>query len=201
MFTLNNGGVLEVVLWATSTLVGELRLVFQLQLQANGPANAAQIATDLADYLLGFVSELAASVVEEVTFTGFSWNTLDDVVVSGFIPFASPVPGTQSTDPLPDAVAMLVYMNTGEAHRQLRKYLPGFAEASIGTNGLWNSATLTAVMDIEPYFMDTYNAISGRDWHYGHAKAGVGASWVEPISFAITALPAYQRRRKRGRGA
>lgn len=200
MFTLNDGGVLEVVLWGTSTIIGQVRLVFQLQLQANGPANAAQIATDLAEYLLGFVGEILPLTSNTLTYNGFSWNTLDDNVVSGFIPFSSPQVGAETADPLTDASSFFIYANTGEAHRQLRKYLPGFTEDNIGPFGGFSSATLTALANVPDYLLDTFNALSGRDWHYGHARPGISGSWVEPQSVVLSAVPAYQRRRRRGRG-
>lgn len=199
MFTLNDGGVLEVVLWATNSSAGEMRLVFQWRLLSGGPLNLAEIAVDVEEWLLAIIDEIIGLVNDNITFTGFSVNTLDDNFTSGFLSFGTPVVGTNATDPLPSGVACLVYMNTGVARRQLRKYLFGFAEDQIGAFGNFGSATLTTVLGIAPFLLTNQTMTNGV-WEYGHAQAGVGTSWITPAQLTVAAVPAYQRRRRQGRG-
>lgn len=199
MFTLDNTGVLEVVLWATSTIAGQMRLVFQWKLLTGGPLDFNDIAADLEEWLTDFVNQYKSLVVGEISFDGFSFNTLDDNFVSGFVPFAAPIVGTNATDPLPSGVAALLYMPTGVARRQLRKYLFGLAEDTVGAFGNYGSATLTTLTSIAPLLL-VDQVLTNGTWQYGHALPGVGASWVTPNSMTAAAIPAYQRRRKQNRG-
>lgn len=107
---------------------------------------------------------------------------------------------TGNTDQLPRGVAGLLNLKTTDPDVSGKKYVGGLVEGSV-TDGLWNAPTLADLLSF------------GVDWYAGFVGTDSGATWTPGIwsvvgtvfkqaleQLIIPAIPAYQRRRKRGVG-
>lgn len=107
---------------------------------------------------------------------------------------------TSTTDQLPRGVAALVRLWTEDPDVQGKKYLPGLTEGAL-TDGLWGGGNL---VDFLAFAADWYapftGGVSGATWTPGiwSVVASILVPAVDHI--AASAIPAYQRRRKRNVG-
>lgn len=193
------GGVYEVVAEGVWNSAEQVRNVYQLQKVDGGTIPEAQGLEDIEAWLTLVLNIIVAVQSTLIIWKSFTVNALEGTATSGSVPLTADIPGELTGDPLPPGVALLFYMNTGVKHRQLRKYIPGCAESSIGAFGGFSSATLTALAGMDDLLLNDYNGTNG-DWRYGHYRTGVPDSFVFPTTFTATAVPSYQRRRRQGRG-
>lgn len=107
---------------------------------------------------------------------------------------------TQTSDQLPRGVAPLVRLWTEDPDVQGKKYIPGLCEVGVG-DGLVVGGTLTQLLAL------------ALDWYTAFVGTGSGATFTPGIwsialklfkeavdHYAASAIPAYQRRRKRNVG-
>lgn len=100
-------------------------------------------------------------------------------------------------DQIPRGVAALARLWTEDPDVQGKKYIPGFTEGSF-TDGLINSTELTAMLAFAAdWFLPFVGAASGATftpgiWSVVGKLLSIGVDHV-----AASAIPAYQRRRKR----
>ena len=177
----------------------ETRQVYQLRLESGTPLTQSEGLGDIEEWLTDLLTILKTIQTLLHVWNSFTVADLNGIEVSGAVPFSSPLVGEATGDPLPPGVAMLGYFNTGQAHRQLRKYLPGGTEAQVTASGLFGTSTTAIFASTVSLFLDPYSASNGL-WRYGHALPGIGASWVTPVSMSVNTIPSYQRRRRQGVG-
>lgn len=104
---------------------------------------------------------------------------------------------TGTNDQLPRGSAPLVRLWSSDPDVQGKKYIPGMTEGSL-VDGLYNAALLT---DLLAFAVDWYTpftgAVSGATWTPGIWSV-VGSVFKAAIDhYAVSSIPAYQRRRKR----
>lgn len=199
MIVWQNGGVYQVT--ATSEFNGELKQqnVFDFQLLSGAPMTYQEGLDDIEEWLTLIINVLKALQATVVIWKGFSVSELNGLNNSGFVPFTADIPGTVADDPLPPGVSILTYMNTGVKRRQLRKYWGGLTETSCDASGAWLAGAAATVAGMASYFLTTQNLTNGV-WVYCDGHAGVPADTIYPFTFTTTTVPAYQRRRRQGRG-
>ncbi len=107
---------------------------------------------------------------------------------------------TQNTDELPRGVAGLVRLWTTDPDVQGKKYIPGLCEVGV-TNGLFSASTMTVLLALAAdWYMPFVGAASGATFTPGIWSV-VGTVFKAAVDhIAVSAIPAYQRRRKRNVG-
>lgn len=102
---------------------------------------------------------------------------------------------------LPRGVAALTLARTANPDVQGKKYIGGLTEASV-TDGLYTAAWLTFFLQFAAdWITDFVGSDSGADWNPGVWSPTDSAFYEMGTSIQAAAIPAYQRRRKRGVGA
>lgn len=106
--------------------------------------------------------------------------------------------GTSGGDITPEGVAALVLFRTAKAHVLGRKFFGTLTETNI-TNGLLVASAVTALVNTAIVLIAPYTAVaSGNTYLMGiFGKGGVLHAITDIV---VRDLPAYQRRRRRGRG-
>lgn len=107
---------------------------------------------------------------------------------------------SNAQEPLPRGVAGLVRLWTTDPDVQGKKYVPGTSESSL-TDGLYNAGFLTALLGFAAdWYLPFTGSVSGATWTPGiwSVVATVFKAGIDHI--AASAIPAYQRRRKRNVG-
>lgn len=107
--------------------------------------------------------------------------------------------GADTNQPLPFAVSYLILLRTAVRGVVGRKYLPVFTEAS-STNGVWTAGTNTDMASVAAAFSSVWTSPGGMvitPRVYSRASNTQRAI----TGYAAQAVPAYQRRRRPGRGS
>lgn len=114
--------------------------------------------------------------------------------------------GTGSGDGLPPGVALLATFNTVSLGVRGRKYLPGVTEAHVTSSQVWSS---TAVSAMDAFADEASSPFTGlftstlytpRIVGYQAVPGGTNIIVTTIISYSVSNVPAYQRRRKQGVG-
>lgn len=104
-------------------------------------------------------------------------------------------------DQLPRGVAGLVYARTTNPDVQGKKYIGGFTEAAV-TDGLFTANSLTNLLAIAAdWVLDFTGGTSSAEWNPGVWSPTDLILYLMSEVVGAVAIPAYQRRRKRGVGA
>jgi hypothetical protein len=193
-------GVYRVTAIGSFDAAVEERAVFQLRLDSGGPLSQQQGLQDIDDWLTLILNIVKAIQSTLLIWRGFAVEELDGNQNTGEIAFAAgSVVGADATQPTAPGVAFLQFMPTGEKNRQLRKYWGGVCEDCLDADGNIVAGCAATLATIDTLLLNAHNGTFG-DWIYGHALAGIGASFVRPSAVNTSLNPSYQRRRRRGRG-
>lgn len=199
--TYSNGGAYRLVAMGQWNVTTEVRMIFDLELVTGGTLSAAQGAEDADEFVTNLFTDMNTVLWEGLSWYGCTFDALEGSNVSGFIPLTAPVPGVATTDPLPPGVAMLAFLPTGETRRQMRKFIPGLTEAAIGAFGGFGSGTVSAIAAIlADYLLVPFVGTNGT-WQYGTYNGDRTPAFAQPTALNVSAIPAYQRRRKQGVGS
>jgi hypothetical protein len=168
-----------------------------------GPFDEADIVDDAVAWMNAIYGNMTGSTSDELDgseIAVYVYDSVDDDFDEvGTDPWTyNP---TSASEQLPRGVAGLINANTIDPDVQGKKYLGGLVEPSV-TDGLWIAAQLANL------------ALWADDWVTAFTGGTSGASWIPGVwsptrtnfypfsgAYTIPAIPAYQRRRKRGVGA
>lgn len=107
---------------------------------------------------------------------------------------------SNDVDQLPRGVAGLIRLWTTDPDVQGKKYIPGLTETA-SADGLFSAGTLTALLGAAFDWYDPFTAAtSGALWTPGIWSVAGVVFKAAVEHYAVSAIPAYQRRRKRNVG-
>ncbi len=119
---------------------------------------------------------------DEVSSQAFTWNP------------------TGADQQLPRGTAPLVRLWTEDPDVQGKKYIPGSTESNL-VDGLYDSTLLTALLAFAAdWYLPFTGGTSGATWNPGVWSVAQLAFKTAVNHLAASAIPAYQRRRKRNVG-
>lgn len=194
-----DGDVIETTVIHENTESGLQVNRYQWEVAAVSPIADADLLDDVADFInalyqivKGFIS--IKNVFREVRVT----NITQDILIGSTL--APPYVGGNGADPAsPQGVSAYVYFTTAYPRIILSKYLPsnqqGVVAGTGGLSGAWlvaNTAFVAALMTTQ---VETYGS-----YQYGYLSPKA-MQFVVPLVGIAQSVLAYQRRRKKGRGA
>lgn len=154
--------------------------------------------TDMADYMEDIYGELNPSLTDVMTYEEIKVTNVTTDVDIGLIDWPSLTTGGAATETYAPGVAGLVLANTGDLRHQGRKFFGPYAEGPL-TDGLFNSANVTRLGDAATEAYNTRVGTSGATYQPVIVDRETGEA--RPVTTVqVTANPAYQRRRRAGRG-
>lgn len=202
--TLTTGDILKVVATLAWTDGNIMQNVFNATVSgAGGPWDDNDVADDALAWVQNMFANLLTSISDEVDGAQVQVYVYDPVDTDfdevGTNPW--PFDAEASQDQLPRGAAGLITCRSDDPDVQGKKYIGGFTETGL-TDGLIVPAILTVMLAF------------GADWVLPFTGAVSGATWTPGIwspkgneifdcrnVIAVSSIPAYQRRRKRGVGA
>lgn len=193
------GDVIEVTVIHDNDTSGEQVNRFQFMVLAGAPISDADLLDDIqtiVETLYNLVIAIISlrNVLREVGV----FNKTQDLLVG--VTGAGTYTGGDATDPAsPQGVSPYCYFKTNVPHVILSKYLPSVSQSRIGISGLWTSPTLGATTAFAVRLLASFTELGGS-YQYGHWRA-LAEEFVFPSVAVIPLEPAYQRRRKPGRGS
>lgn len=134
-----------------------------------------------------------------VVFRRIRVQNLTTGLAMGEEPFATPVTGTGLGGATPPGIAALVEFGLENSNGKARKFYGPVAQNALSSQGNLLSTWVTPlVAAVESFFSPIL--VVNSVWEFGHL-GGTPATWSQWTTIEGSTNPAYQRRRRRGRGA
>lgn len=190
--------VLRVVTEWTWQNVVKMQNSYHLRYDGTGTISDSACLGDCREYAELLALQIYTRISDEVSFDLVKvYNVTQDRPV-GETAYVLYTGGTDVADDLPPGNAALALGSTGVKRVMGKKYVGGLSEVQ-QTNGTWTAAFLTALANYAAKWVADFTAASLNPYKPGlWSKAPMlFRTFVEAVTSDI---PAYQRRRRQGRG-
>ena len=192
------GDIIRVVAQLTMGVGVTIQNVYHLQVRSSGGAADGVILDDMGEYLEGIYTEILDRMPDDVIFDEYTAQNITVDVDFGAASWPSLVDGNNGGEPYAPGVAGLLRVRTGTPGREGRKFWGPFTEGD-ATSGLWTTTTLNNLLAAGHAAYDPFNALSGVDYQPVIYDRELDVP-RDPVEIVATNNPAYQRRRRLGRG-
>lgn len=172
---------------------------YQYRLNTAASVSDGQTVTDIITIL-----ELLYTIIVGIQSTFLTYkdirvtNKTQDLLL-GTVAWPTLTVGTGIVDAIPPGVASLSNFNTQVPRVTLRKYYGGLDLDNLDQDGTFTAAMGTPIAAVNAFLL-TLQSQGANDWKYGYLSPKT-AGFVTPVGSSWTDIPAYQRRRKQGRGS
>lgn len=172
---------------------------WHFNVDAGGPSTFAAATGAIQDYLDDIYNYLTTVMSNNISADYLTVSNITQDTVFGAIAWGTWAGGTNAAEHTAAGVACLAYGRTIKPRVQFRKYFGLFTETNM-EDGLWLSAVRTPCENALAYHIAQQTPATG--WTFtGVVWNAALSSLTYGISATTSAEPAYQRRRKRGRGS
>ncbi len=199
MAEVDNGDVLR--LGATFELEGafEVTNVWHAQVVAGGGISFAVAATDVQMYLEDIYNNVMPKATDTMLSDFISLSNVTQGTTFGAIAWLNPLVGAIATEITAPGVCLFTWARTLKPRVQIRKYFGVLCEVDLQA-GVWSSTAqvqmeLAMGVHVAPYTGGPALTLQGVA--YNRLLDTIAL----PISVQASPEPAYQRRRRRGRGS
>ena len=171
------------------------------QFQKTDPVPATDLGTvdDLIDILETLMLALQAIMTSVLIWRDLRVSNITQGTVLGVFPWDLLTSGQNNFDAVPPGCAQLWSFSTGIPRVTLRKYIGVYTEDNLDDPGVWGAGATTLGASQAALLLNPLNGAVGT-YRYGFLSPKT-ASFVTPTGVVVTNIPAYQRRRRQGRGS
>lgn len=173
--------------------------VYHILVTAAAGLTWATMTPLIQTYINDLYDHLKVTLHEDIGTGSISVSNPTQLTTLGAIAWSPTWAGQTAGDPTASGVCCFAWGRTYKPRVQLRKYFGVFSEASVA-GGFW----VAAVQDACEGLMDEHVAeadMGGGTFFQGVAYNRTLQTFEKGVSTDKAAEPAYQRRRKRGRGS
>lgn len=172
---------------------------YQFQLTSALTVSDAQTLIDLLVILEELYTLIVTSQTTFLSYRDIRFTNVTQDLLLGTVGWPTLTVGTGAVDAIPPGVASLANFNTNIPRVTLRKYFGGLDLDNLDQDGTFTAVFGLVMADIQAFLLEAQ--IQGNDvWRYGYLSPKTG-TFVVPVGSSWTDIPAYQRRRKQGRGS
>lgn len=199
MADVDNGDVLRIGATMSFETTFEITNVWHALVTAGGGIGYAAAALDAQAYMASIYALLQPKLVNTQTTDFLTLSNPTKGTTFGAIAWAAPITGAQPGDCTAPGVCGFAWARTLVPRVQIRKYFGVFAEIDMQA-GVWSStlrSAMNAAMNVHIGLYTGGPALSLQ----GVAFNRTTKTAVVPLTATTSNEPAYQRRRKRGRGS
>lgn len=199
MADINDGDVIRIAGVMKLDLVHEITNVWHLLVLAGGPMTFAAADADFQEYMDLMFLDIDTTITNNQTVDRLEIQNVTTDQVFGSIDWGAFAAGGNAQQHTALGVTAFCWGRTRTPRVQIRKYMGVFTEDDL-VDGTWNAAILT---DLQTMMDDhiTPNIMAGGLELQGVAWNRTAKTYTLATSAAVAPEPAYQRRRKRGRGS
>ncbi len=172
--------------------------VYQFRKDDAGSIGDTPAIDDILEFLEDIYTFLAVVIPVLTLFRDITIRNLTQAVLMGTFSWPTLTAGSGSGSAVPPGVAGMASFPTAIPRVILRKYWLPYTTTNMESDGTLSSGALTAQTSAAALLLTTF-AATNAEWDYGYLSPKTG-TFVLPTSALITDIPAYQRRRKQGRG-
>lgn len=197
--TLQEGEVIEAAARLEFDATEDVVNVYQMQLTSGGPVADADVLNDVVEYLEIAYTLILTLLSVLTTFRDIRVSNVTQQTVLGIVPWDTLSAGDATADALAPGVAGLVSFGTTIPRVSPRKYLGVFTEAHINASGLLGGGWNTQAANYAAQMLGEV-VVDGHGYTYGYLSPKTD-NFEAAVTALFTNVPAYQRRRKQGRGS
>jgi hypothetical protein len=195
----NQGDIIQAVAAMEWDGVEDVLNIYQFQLQSPASVTEAGVISDLTDFLDSAYDVLKLFLTTLLTFKEIRLLNKTQDVILGTFPWPTLVAGTGATDTQAPGVCALINFTTTKPRVSPRKYLGVFTEGALGANGAFGPSVVAALAIFAGLFIGDIVQPNGT-YLYGYDSPKT-LQFETPNGVSTGSVPAYQRRRKQGRGS
>lgn len=173
--------------------------VYQFQYEDAPPLEDGLVVDDVIEILEAIYFLMIAAISAATTFRDIRIRNVTQDLLMGTFGWPVLTTGENLDGELPYGVAAMISFPTDIPRVTMRKYFPKMTEGNLIANGTWD-APLQAMLAAVGASMLTPYVINLHTYQYGYLSPKTVA-FEAPVAAVITDVPAYQRRRKPGRGS
>lgn len=199
MADLDSGDILRIGCGLSFEGIYDVVNVFYVIADLDAGINWAAVTGFVQDWADEVYDNIKATLSDTMSTNTISVANITQVTTLGAIAWSPTWGGSEGGEQTPPGVSCFAWARTYKPRVQIRKYLGVFGEVNL-VDGHWSTAVQTACglfMDdvIKVTTMGTNKTFQGIAYNreFGTHEFGVSTD--------VSAEPAYQRRRKRGRGS
>lgn len=199
MADIDNGDVLRLGASWVYDSTEEIANVFHVLCTSGANKDFADIIDDIQQYLDLMFENIDTRLSTDMDVDRISIANVTQNLVFGSINWGVVAQGGDAGDPVASGVCCLAYGRTFKPRVQIKKYYGVFTESSM-TAGLWSAAARDDVQtDFEAHIAS--QAMTDGLTMTGVAWNRILESYTLATGVVVASEPAYQRRRRRGRGS
>lgn len=197
--TVQQFDVIEAVSRCEFNAADDIVNVYQFQLISAGAQENQVVVDDVISILESIYTIILAGLSILYTFRDVKLRNITQSTLMGVHPWPVLVAGTNITNPLAPGVALLSNWGTDVPRVGMRKFFGGLCADQLDPDGTWlvgvtGAAAIIAAQLLVP------QVIGSRSYQFGYLSPKTLA-FEAPNSGVGSDIPAYQRRRKQGRGS
>lgn len=199
MAEIDNGDVLRLGAGLVFEGVYDIVNVWHVEVTAGGGIGYAAAVPDIQEYINDLYDNIKVILNDQMGVGSISLANVTQNTTFGAIPWSPGWAGSESGEQGPPGVCVFCWARTLRPRTQIRKYFGVFGEVRLAS-GVWDATARDNCEDVMAAHIASFVATGGLTmvgvaYNYEFARA------TRALSVASSAEPAYQRRRKRGRGS
>lgn len=173
--------------------------VYQFRLGSAAAMSDQQGVDDIIEFLEAVYIAIIAIIPVLTIFRDITVRNMTTATNYGVFPWDTLTVGQGAGNDYPPGVSLLASFPTGVSRVTTRKYWGNCATPNFTQEGLFTAAAVVDAGDAGAILLAEFLATVG-DWVYGY-DSPTFMGWIRPTAVALTDVPAYQRRRRQGRGS
>ena len=173
--------------------------VFQFRYEGVPQLSDTQGINDVIEFLEAIYAIVRVVIPILSVFRDITVRNTTTSINHGVFPWATLVNGAAASNDLPPAVSSMISFPTGISRVTLRKYFGNVSTNQIAQPGTWSVTHQAQMVSAAAIMVVPFVATNGT-WAYGHNSPKI-PGWIAPAVALVTSIPAYQRRRRQGRGS
>lgn len=193
------GDVIEAVAGMEFNQAEDVMNVFQFQYLGIPALDEADVLDDIVEILETVYTTVVAILAVITVFKDIRATNITQSVILGTTNWPTLVDGSAVGDTTPPGVAGLVNFATDVPRVAPRKYIGVMTESNVAATGLFAVAATNALSAFGAALLGVLSPTTGT-YRYGYLSPKTGV-FESVVSAVVTNVPAYQRRRKQGRGS
>jgi hypothetical protein len=198
MAAVNDGDILRISAHMQLASAGAVDNVFTCRWNGLFSAADADVMIHIGNYMEEIYSEFSSIQVTSLTYETISaYNVTQDRPMP-IIAWPSLVAGSSVGDPQPSGVAAFAFLRTGLPRTLARKFFGGLSDGAFVAGDIEPSVAVLFLAGLAVMLVPNLSLADNGTLTFGVVdKNGV---FREVVDATIDTVPAYQRRRRRGRG-
>ena len=194
----NPQDILEITCRGEFNGVEDVVNVYQYRYTGASVAADADVISDFETEMESLYTPFVPDQMPTYEYRDITIRNLTQSVIMSVGAWPTLTDGTSAGKANPPGIAGLINMATTIVKVVLRKYLGGFAQSIVDDDGTFTTA-FTAKLLVFGLQLILGFSVTVRGYDYGHLSPKT-TNFEVPTSASVTDIPAYQRRRKQGRG-